>query len=100
MPEIRNRSNEKCPQQFWRLKFRLALSTKFLGNFSYLRYNLFMSEKNKLARKSYWASIPPEERSRRMREIAIKRQKGLSFKQKREHALKMRAARGKAKVVV
>lgn len=34
-----------------------------------------------------------EERSHRMREIALKKQKGMTFKQKRDHSMKMVAAR-------
>ncbi len=59
-----------------------------------------MSEKNKLARLEYWANMTPEERSKRMSAIAKAKQKKLTFKQKRDHALKMVAARKKAKLVV
>jgi hypothetical protein len=52
-----------------------------------------MSEKNILARKAYWAAMSPEEKSARMRKIALGRQKKLTFKQKRDHAMKMVAAR-------
>lgn len=52
-----------------------------------------MSEKNTAARKAYWASLTDEERSERMRKLAVGRQKKMTFKQKRDHALKMVAAR-------
>lgn len=52
-----------------------------------------MSEKNVTARKSYWANMDPVEKSRRMREIAKKRQSGMTFKEKRDHAMKMVKAR-------
>lgn len=52
-----------------------------------------MSEAHTKARKSYWSNLPQEEKSKRMREIARKRQKGMTFKQKRDHALKMVQAR-------
>jgi hypothetical protein len=64
----------------------------------YLRYNSSMSEKNAAARKSYWENLSPEERSNRMRAIATSRQKKMTFKQKRDHALKMVAARHKKQV--
>jgi len=54
-------------------------------------------EKIQSARQSYWAKMTPQERSQRMRAIALKKQAGLTFKQKRAHALKMVAARRKAK---
>lgn len=56
-----------------------------------------MSEKNIQARKSYWANVDPAERSKRMRDIAKKRQAGMTFKQKRDHAMKMVEARKKIK---
>ncbi len=52
-----------------------------------------MSEKNVAARKAYWASMTEEERSAKMRALATGRQKKMTFKQKRDHALKMVAAR-------
>lgn len=52
-----------------------------------------MSEKHTIARQNYWASFTAEERSARMKEIAKKRQKAMTFKEKRDHALKMVAAR-------
>ena len=61
--------------------------------FSDLRYNCCMSEKSSSARKSYWANLSPEERSIRMSSIAKSRQKKMTYKQKRDHALKMVAAR-------
>lgn len=48
-----------------------------------------MSEKNSLARKAYWESQSPEKRSLRASNIAKKKQSLLTFKQKRDHALKM-----------
>lgn len=57
-----------------------------------------MSEKHSAARKAYWASMSPEEKILRMRSIAQSRQKKMSFKQRRDHALKMVAARRKKKV--
>lgn len=54
-----------------------------------------MSEKNVAARKAYWASITPEERSARGSAMATKKQQKMTFKQKRDHALKMVAARRK-----
>ncbi len=51
------------------------------------------TEKQTAARKAYWARMTPEQRSERMRKIAIKKQSLLTFKQKRDHALKMVAAR-------
>ena len=56
-----------------------------------------MSENHVLGRKKYWASLSPEQRSARMADIAQKRQKKLTFKQKRDHALKMVAARNAKK---
>lgn len=55
-----------------------------------------MSEANKAARKAYWAAMTPEERTNRMRKVAVTKQKGMTFKQKRAHALMM-VARRKAK---
>lgn len=52
-----------------------------------------MSDKNIAARKAYWASLTDQERSERMRKLAVSRQKKMTFKQKRDHALKMVAAR-------
>lgn len=52
-----------------------------------------MSEAHKAARKAYWAAMTPEQKANRMRAIAITRQKNLTFKQKRDHALKMVEAR-------
>jgi hypothetical protein len=51
------------------------------------------------ARKEYWASMTPEQRSARMREIAKKKQAKLTYKEKRAHALKMVAARNRPKMV-
>ena len=59
-----------------------------------------MSENHTLGRKKYWASMTPEQRSLRMADIAKKRQKKLTFKQKRDHALKMVKAREAKKTVV
>lgn len=72
----------------------------FLTKNTNLRYNLHMSEKVSLARKAYWASMDPAKRSQRMRAIATSRQKKMSFKQKRDHALKMVLARRAKKPVV
>ena len=55
-----------------------------------------MTEKNSLARKTYWERMTVEQKSERMRSIAKKKQKNLTFKQKRDHALKMVAARKKS----
>ena len=55
-----------------------------------------MSLKNAEGRKGYWARMDPEERSARMRAIAIARQKKMTFKQKRDHALKMVEGRRRA----
>lgn len=52
-----------------------------------------MSEANKLARQKYWASMTPQQRTERMRKVAVSKQKKLSFKEKRKHALMMVAAR-------
>lgn len=52
-------------------------------------------EKVVSARKAYWATMTKQERSQRMRDIAKKKQANLTYKQKREHALMMVAARGK-----
>ena len=57
-----------------------------------------MTEKNTLARKTYWAEMDPDVRSKRMREIAKKKQSKLTFKQKRDHAMKMVEARRKKKM--
>lgn len=51
------------------------------------------TEKQTASRKAYWARMTPEQRSERMRKIAITKQSKLTFKQKRDHALKMVAAR-------
>ncbi len=50
------------------------------------------------ARKEYWASIPPQERSNRMRAIAIARQKKYTPEQRKEISMKMIAAK-KAKLL-
>lgn len=54
-----------------------------------------MTIKNTQARKAYWASMTPQQRSERMRAIAVSRQKKMSFKAKRKHALKMVEAKKK-----
>ena len=54
-----------------------------------------MSEKNSLARKAYWERMTIEEKAQRMSSIAKKKQKNLTFKQKRDHAMKMVNARTK-----
>ena len=41
-----------------------------------------MSQKNKKARKAYWSTIPPEERSKRMSELAKKRHAKLTQEEK------------------
>ena len=48
-----------------------------------------MSEKLRAARRLYWSSMPPEQRTERMRSIAKARQKRLTTAQKRAHALMM-----------
>ena len=48
-----------------------------------------MSEKNASARKAYWDRMSPEERTARMAAIARTRQSKMTFKQKRDHALRM-----------
>jgi hypothetical protein len=52
-----------------------------------------MSEKHTIARKTYWSKMSKEEKSRRMRAIALTRQKNMTFAQRREHSLKMVQAR-------
>lgn len=56
-----------------------------------------MTQANSEARKKYWASITPEERSARLKKVAQTKQKNMTFKQRRKHALLMVAGR-KAKV--
>lgn len=59
-----------------------------------------MTQKNSDARKAYWASITPEERSARLKKVAQTKQKNMTFKQRRTHALLMvagRKARAKTK---
>lgn len=51
------------------------------------------TEAQTASRKAYWARMTPEQRSARMRAIALTKQKKLTFKQKRDHALKMVEAR-------
>lgn len=52
-----------------------------------------MSEKHKAARKAYWASIPKEERIKKMIALASGKQKKMTFTERRAHALVMVAAR-------
>jgi hypothetical protein len=59
-----------------------------------------MSENHISARKKYWATISEEDRSNRMRELAFKKNKALTFKQKRDHSLKMLAAKALKQAVV
>lgn len=58
-----------------------------------------MSEKLSLARKAYWEAMDPEIKSARMRDMASKKQKNMSFKQRYDHSMKMvEARRSKRKV--
>jgi hypothetical protein len=59
-----------------------------------------MSEKQVIARKSYWATLSPEVRSARMSLVAKAKQKKLTFKQRRDHAMRMVAARAKKRSVL
>jgi hypothetical protein len=52
-----------------------------------------MSDKHSIASKARWAGVSKEERSARMRAIAITRQAGLNKKQKRDNAMRMVLAR-------
>lgn len=52
-----------------------------------------MTQKNSDARKAYWSTITPEERSARLKKVAQTKQKNMTFKQRRKHALLMVAAR-------
>ena len=54
-----------------------------------------VNEKISIARKNYWNAMTVEERSNRMRDIAKKKNAKMTFKQRREHALMMVAARRK-----
>lgn len=56
-----------------------------------------MSEKNVNARKDYWAKMDPVEKTRRMRDIAKKRQSSMTFQERRLHSLKMVKARQEKK---
>lgn len=59
-----------------------------------------MSEKNRVWRKKYWASIPPEERSKRMRAIALKKYKGMSIESRKAIGKTLAMARKKAKEII
>jgi hypothetical protein len=48
-----------------------------------------MSDKHSIASKARWAGVSKEDRSARMRAIAITRQAGLNKKQKRDNAMRM-----------
>ncbi len=52
-----------------------------------------MTEKNIKHIKSMWAKIPPEERSRRMSELAKAKWSKTSYKDRVRHSLKMVIAR-------
>lgn len=45
------------------------------------------------ARKAYWSTLTPEQRSERMRKLAISKNKKMTTKEKRDLALKMVRAR-------
>ena len=57
-----------------------------------------MSERHTAARQTYWRNMDPLTKSQRMRDLALIRQKQMTKKQKRDHALKMVAARKAKKV--
>lgn len=54
-----------------------------------------MSEKNRAWRKKYWASLSPEVRSQRMRDIANKKYKGMSIESRKAIGKKLALARKK-----
>lgn len=45
------------------------------------------------ARKAYWSTLTPKQRSERMRKLAISKNKKMTTKEKRDLALKMVRAR-------
>ena len=57
-----------------------------------------MTQKNTQARKDYWAAMTPEEKTLRMRAIAIKKQKLLTFGERSALAKKMVAAKRKKRL--
>jgi hypothetical protein len=56
-----------------------------------------MSEKHTAARIKYYADMDPQERSARMAAMAHTRQSKLTFKQRRDNAMKMVEARNRNK---
>lgn len=55
-----------------------------------------MSEKNIKARKLYWSKLSPEERSERMRAIALKKYKGMPMEDRKAIGKNLALARKKA----
>lgn len=48
-----------------------------------------MSEQHSIAQKKRWSKVSPRVRSKKMSVLALKKQKSMSDKEKREHIRKM-----------